>query len=365
MTIGVISRHSVANYRSLLQAYALQTVLEKMGYNAININYTPINEVGGNLAKTLVNNSRWSKNPFTKMAFLAYQYPSFSHTFNTFKKFRTKYLKETVEYYSSEEMKNDLSDVDIFCTGSDQVWNKLYNDNLDPAYFLDFAPDEKKRIAYAASFGGNKFDTKDAKYIELLKKYSYITVREDTGVSLLSEMGLESSQVLDPTLLLNKQEWDLLVEKKEKREPYYLIYQLKPNKQFDEYAKKISKKYHKKLIRVTPFLFQIIKCGKLVYLPNPSEFLWFIKNADCLLTDSFHGSCFAINFNVPFIEILPGKYNARNESLLRTFKLNNRILHDYNNISIVEEKIDYGLVNKLIAKYRIDSIKQLEKMIGV
>ena len=364
MKVGVLSRHSVANYGSLWQAYALQTVIEQLGYESVNINYTPEKEVGGTLAKTLTNVSRWGKNPITKLAFLAYQYPSFSHTFSTFKEFRHCYLKETKEYTSSEQLKNDLPSVDLFCTGSDQVWNLLYDNKIDDTYFFDFLPDDKSRIAYAASFGGNKFEDGDVeKYEKYLKKYDSISVREDSGVQILQEFGIEGTQVLDPTLLLSKEEWEKLLPDKQKKEDYILIYQLRPNKEFDNFAVELSKRTGMKLIRISTMYFQKFKCGEFHYLPKPEEFLWYIKNAKCLLTDSFHGTCFAINFGTQFIEILPGRFNARNQSLLKAMGVEDRILSDYHDYSLYEKKIEWCKVDAIHNAKKEQSIAILKEMI--
>ena len=365
MKIGVLSRHSVANYGSLWQAYALQTILEKMGHEAVNINYTPAKEVGGTLASTLANISRWGKNPISKLLFLAYQYPSFSHTFETFKKFRKQYLKETNEYASSFQLKTNLPEVDLFCTGSDQVWNLLYDNKIDDTYFFDFLPNEKRRIAYAASFGGNDFACANIeKYASFLKKYDAISVREDSGVEILKTLGINGTQVLDPTLLLQKEEWESLLPNKEKKEDYLLIYQLRPNKAFDSYAVNLSKKTGIKLIRISSMFFQKFKVGKFHYLPKAEEFLWYIKNARCLLTDSFHGTCFAINFKTPFIEILPGRFNSRNQSLLKMVKLEKRILSNFDDFSLFEQYLDFNQVHEKLTLFRNNSIRILKEMIG-
>lgn len=364
MKVGILSRHSVANYGSLWQAYALQTAIEEIGYEAVNINYTPAGETGSKLAKTLSSVSRWKRNPITKMLFLAYQYPSTAHTFNTFKKYRKKYLKETNEYTDSNQLSEKLPSVDLFCTGSDQVWNLLYDNKIDDTYFFDFLPEGKKRIAYAASFGGNKFECENTeKYRLYLKKYAYITVREESGVKILKDFGIDSNQVLDPTLLLSGDEWERLLPKNKSKEDYILIYQLKPNKEFDKYALELSKRTGIKLIRISTMYFQRFKCGEFHYLPQPTEFLWYIKNAKYLLTDSFHGTCFALSFQTPFIEILPDRYNERNKSLLKTIGVENRILDDYNDLSIIERKIDWEIIQNNILNKRMESIKILKTML--
>lgn len=364
MKVGVLSRHSVANYGSLFQAFALQMMIEKLGYEAVNINYTPSNEIGGNLAQTLACVSRWRKNPISKLLFYCYQFPSCTHTFNSFKKFRKVYLKETKEYTSSVQLKNDLPEVDLFCTGSDQVWNLLYDNRIDDTYFFDFLPDDARRIAYAASFGGNTFENENvSRYAQYLKKYDAISVREDSGVEILKSFGIQGKQVLDPTLLLDKSDWEKISTDKGKTEGYILIYQLKPNKAFDDYAEEVAMRTGLKLIRISVMYFQQFKCGKFIYLPKPNEFLWYIKNANCLLTDSFHGTCFAINFGTPFIEILPGRFNARNQSLLKIMGLEDRILKDYNDFSLLEKAINWSNVNEIHQKEKEKSLEWLRRMI--
>lgn len=364
MKVGILSRHSVANYGSLWQAYALQTAIENLGYDVVNINYTPKCEIGGTLAKTLLSVSRWGKNPLTKLIFLAYQYPSFTHTFNTFKKYRIRYLKETDIYSDSEQLKNNIPDVDLFCTGSDQVWNVLYDNKIDDTYFFDFLPEGEKRIAYAASFGGNKFQNSDVKkYKAYLKKYDRITVREDSGIDILQNWGILGEQVLDPTLLLSKTEWEKLLPSKKKKNEYILIYQLRPNKEFDKYAVELSRRTGLKLIRISTMFFQKFKCGEFHYLPEAEEFLWYIKNATCLLTDSFHGTCFAANFGTEFIEILPGRFNARNKSLLRVMGLEDRLLTDFKDFTLYEKRINWEMVDQRRERKKMESINILKNMI--
>lgn len=364
MKIAIISRHSVANYGSLWQAYALQTAIENLGHAAININYTPHGEIGGKLAFTLVNNSRWSKSLITKLLFISYQYPSFSYTFNTFKRFRNKYLKETKEYTKYEQLLNNPPNANVYCTGSDQVWNNLYDGKRDDVYFLNFLNESNTKISYAASFGGSKFESNNRdKYIKYFKEYKSITVREDSGVDILNNMGIDSEHVLDPTLLLSNSDWEKLLPNKECKEDYILIYQLRPNKEFDSYAMELAKRKKLKIIRMSTMLFQFTKCGEFKYLPEAKEFLWLIKNSKYFLTDSFHGTCFAINYKVNFIEILPGRYNARNLSLLKKFKLENRILNNKNNFDIVDEEIDWKYVYEKKEYERLKSIEKLKNMI--
>lgn len=125
-----------------------------------------------------------------------------------FSKFRKTYLKQTEkEYNSVEELKNNLPNADVYCTGSDQVWAKIGGVNYDEAYFLNFVPEGKRCISYAASLGKSKIDEElEKKLPELLKKYETILVRENTAEEIIKEKGFNNvKQVLDPTLLLNNE----------------------------------------------------------------------------------------------------------------------------------------------------------------
>ena len=118
-------------------------------------------------------------------------------------------------------------------------------------------------------------------------------------------MGIESEQVLDPTLLIDKNEWSKYITKNVVKEEYVLVYQIHNDQKLNAYAKMFAKKSGLKLVRVSPIFHQFKRGGKFVYLPDIGEFLSLVKNAKYLITDSFHGTAFAINFNTQFIEVLP------------------------------------------------------------
>ena len=150
-----------------------------------------------------------------------------------------------------------------------------------------------------------------------LSRYHHIGVREDSAVSLLNKMGLDSVQVLDPTLLLDSVFWSKIAEPIEEKK-YVLVYQLHNDKRVGTYAVQVAKSLGLPLIRVSTSFHQISREGKFVWCPDIGKFLSYVKNAECLITDSFHGTAFAINFNTPFVEVLPNnKTGTRNMSILK------------------------------------------------
>ena len=200
-------------------------------------------------------------------------------------------------------------------------------------------------------------------YYRYLSKYDCLAVREDSAVSILRNIGLSGMQVLDPTLLMDKTFWNSLCEPI-KYKNYILVYQLGNNKTLTDYAIKVAKLKRMPLIRVSPSLHQAFRGGKFVFLPSIGEFLSLIKNAECLITDSFHGTAFAINFGTQFIEVLPtNSTSSRNVSILRLTGLTGRILNSPNNLNIIDEIIDYDKIETIISNERKNSLKILNDML--
>lgn len=361
MKIDIITRHSVPNYGSLLQSYATQNAIEKMGYESEIINYTRYEERYENLANTLIKGKKWDKNFVLRFIYKIIQTPNYSRMYKNFFLYRKNFLKETqIEYGNIEELNDNIPDADVYCSGSDQIWGKIGTADFDEAYFLEFAKG-KKCISYASSFGKTKLtDSLNINLDRLLGKYTNILVREDSAKELLNHRGFNNvEQVLDPTLLLEKKEWDELANKSTRnvKGDYILIYQLHDNKDFDKYAEKFARKKGMKLLRISPSLYHFTRSGKLIYLPNQFDFLKYFKNAKYILTDSFHATVFSIIFNKKFIDILPlNKTGTRIESILRLFEIKNRILPSYENMSLIDEPIDYDNVNILLEKERNRSI---------
>ena len=368
MKIGVITRHAVPNYGSLLQSYATQVALERMGYDAEIIDYIRNDERAENLSKTLVKGKRWDKNPITRMIYNAIQMPNYSRMYRKFELYRKDFLKVTNKSYGNiDELKQNPPDEDVFCSGSDQIWGKIGQDEYDESYFLEFVKN-KKCIAYSSSFGKTKLsENLDRNLNALLEKYSRILVREKSAKEILENHNIKNvEQVLDPTLLLAKNEWEDLANKTKlnKKEKYILIYQLHDNKEFNEYAKRFAKNKNMKLLRLSPSLYHFSRSGKLIYLPNQYELLWYFKNADYILTDSFHATVFSIIFNKKFIDVLPlNKTGTRIESILDLFEIKNRILKDYNDFNSIDESINYDIVNGKLEGEKQKSLNLLKDAI--
>ena len=364
MDIKVITRHAPSNYGSLLQSIATITILERLGHTCEIIDYIRDDEHGLKAVTTSLNGKQgWNGNPLKKLAYIALRYPEEKKAELKFSRMRKKYLKLTGRCRAHEDLKQ--LDADVFMTGSDQVWGPTLNGQYDEAYFLSFVSG-KPKTAYAASFGRTDFTPQIlAEYKKLLSTYSGIAVRENSAVDLLTQMGIScAGQVLDPTLLLTGEEWSKRI-KRNIEGKYVLVYQLHNNPVLTDYALRFARHTGLPLYRISPTFHQIRRGGKFVYLPDLDEFLSYIKNCTYFLTDSFHGTAFALNFNKQFIEILPNnKTGSRNQSILQLTGLTDRILTDFNDFSMADKVIEYTSVNNILAKERQKSIAILKSLLS-
>lgn len=362
MDIKVITRHAQSNYGSLLQAIATEIILERLGHKCEIIDYLRDDEHGLKGVLTyLKNKPSWNKNLFRKAVFTAIRYMDEKSAEIKFYSMRNRYLNLTKRLNELEDLKK--LDADIFMTGSDQVWGTMQNGIYDGAYFLSFVKD-KPKIAYSASFGRTDFTPEIINdYKSMLLDYTAISVREDSAVSLLKKWGIPcSGQVLDPTLMLTGEEWSKYASSNIQKK-YVLVYQIHKDPHLGNYAKRFAKHLGLPLVRVSSNLRQVIREGNFKWLPDLANFLSYVKNCTYMITDSFHGTAFAINFNRQFIEILPNNNTeSRNMSILNLTGLTDRVLKNLDDFSIATHPINYEKVNSVL---KIERKKSLEILKGI
>lgn len=363
MDIKVITRHAPSNYGSLLQSIATQRIIESIGHDCSIVDYIRDDERGlKSVITALDRKTEWSGNILKKLLYIALRYPEERYAEHKFTRMRKNCLKLTDRCSTHKDLER-LS-ADIFVTGSDQVWGPTNNGRYDEAYFLKFVQ-KGQRVAYAASFGRTNFDdTTISEYIQMLSGYNQIAVREDTAVKMLETMNIGCrGQVLDPTLLLTDKEWSDMAEEKSINRDYVLVYQIHNNPQLDDYAIRFARHVGLPLYRMSATLHQIKRGGKFIYLPDWRKFLSLIQHCRYFITDSFHGTAFALNFNRQFIEILPNNSTGtRNQSILQLTGLQDRIVTNYNTFSIADTNIDYEVVNHILSTERQKSISILKQL---
>lgn len=288
------------------------------------------------------------------------------------RKFVRKYIKVCGPYFSYNQLCDRPPKADIYLTGSDQVWNTTHNKGIDKSYYLGYAPSYAKKVAYGASIGMSEIpnEYKDETK-RLLSKYSAISVREVSNVSILKNIGIDSCMVLDPTLLLNKEEWNKYTNKKINIEkPYILVYSVESKERDKEVgliARNIADAKGWDVIEVNYFgpNKQIPYCNKHFYYATPDIFIKLISQASFVVVSSFHGTAFAINYNKQFITIAPDRFSSRIDGILKMTGLMNRKItsSQENYLSIINESIDFTNVNFILKQEREKSFKFIKEQI--
>lgn len=361
-TVAVMTLHNSPNYGSCLQTYATQTVLSDVGVTPRIIDYyredaIPENETDRALNGQLVKKMPIFRLPGVKALARIPVSRIVARRAAPLNEFRRSRLALTDhKYYSYEDLEADPPQADIYCTGSDQVWNSVWNKGFNKAFYLEFAPAEAKRIAYAASIGKSSLEEwEKAPMREALLKYSHISVREEEAVELLDSIGVHGAvPVIDPTLMLDRSAWGRIASKESVPEqPYILIYQLNKNPEFDQYAQKLSKKLHLPLYRIAYGVHEKRKGEHTIVCPKVEEFLGLFMNAEYVLTDSFHGTAFSLNLGRKFVSISPGRFSGRIMNLLKMTGVTDHYLEDYRDVNIADNPIDFGYVQSVFKDKRL------------
>lgn len=303
MNVGLLTLNAqIYNYGGLLQEYALCKTIEKLGHNAEIINYDVASEWNTFSTKRSIRYISYDKivRQFGKKLHLESSYASRdldAKSKRLFDSFREKCMKfsRRYEYSDLNELRNAY---DGFVCGSDQIWNPSYN---IPSFFLTFVKD-KKKVIYAASVGVSSLSRVEKKvYSELLFDLKYISVREEEAKKMLAPLTTNPiEQVLDPTMLLDREEWKRFVKRDTNQKPYLFCYFLGNNKDNTKAARKFAKENDLELIYAPSNITNSNESMRYLNGIGPIEFLNLIYNADYILTDSFHASVFSIVYNKPF-----------------------------------------------------------------
>lgn len=317
--------HTRDNYGANLTAFALQSFL--------NNSYL----VDNSLLQNDIINRKWS----------------FSFDF------QRKYLKTTKSIDKNCEDLNQ--NANTFITGSDQVFRPIYTQGKLEQYLLDFAKPEAKKIAFSASFGVGKEDflkENSKEIIEHMKKslqsFDFISVREKSGVEICKDvLGVDAEWIIDPVFILEKAKYEELINNATKDYSNEIVsYVLDNNKSYDKAYKHLEKQY----------------CSKVVKLADSNEsvenWLSAIKNCKLFVTDSFHGVCFALIFNKPFICISnKSRGAARFDSILEMLNIENQCINSIDEIYTKDciFKVDYEKVDRRIEEERQKGLAFLQK----
>lgn len=358
--VAVSTIFYVCNYGTVLQAYATQQILDRLGYESEIIRYIP--ERLSNRRVLLSTGDASRSRALRNVVSIAVRTPGNIINRRIFDRFAEKHLTLTEKTYKNvQEVASSLPDAEIFMTGSDQVWNSRYNEGIDAVYYLSFVPEDKKKISYAASIGGDDFEEDEKIEIKrILERYDAISVREKSAKEAISALGIDGVEhVLDPTMLLYKDEWKKLVSPRRVNNRYLLIYTLGRDKTLIDIGAAIAKERGLKLVKIGLDFLWSLKLHKNDQFCTPNEFLSYFWYADYVVTNSFHGLCFSLNFDKQFSIVLPKTYATRLESLLEQFELTSRTVRSVGDLYHQKSSIDYTAVNKRIDDARRHSLSFL------
>lgn len=356
MKINVITLHRVRNYGSSLQTLALQKVLEDNKCQIQVIDYYPERYTSWGLLKRLKGKSKHlEQNPI--LLLIARMIISISYIKKkiVFDDFLKKYINLTeMTYRNEKELLENLPQADAYCTGSDQVWNSHWNEGIDKPLYLSFVKKEHYKFSYASSIGNAVLELDEGRAVKsYLEQYNRITVREDTGVGIIKKLGFEDvKQMLDPTLLLNSTEWSNYVSNKFSNRRYVVTYNLHHDKKIDRYANELAKANNLEVYHISYNLHDIIRRGKLKWCPTIEEYLGLIRDAEYVITDSFHATVFSIIFNKKFVAIYPEQASTRIKSLLHLLDIEDRGTERMPCLEEAYQEINYSKVEQILNRER-------------
>ena len=290
-----------------------------------------------------------------------------------FNLFYEKFYNCSQEFQTPEDLKNASLSYDILLTGSDQVWNPMHTED-DLSFLLSFCADNTPKISYASSFSKSVLpDEYKEVYAKHLKKYKHISVRENSGINIVHELtGKMPFYACDPTLLLSKKAWtDLALQGEHLVKGKYILlyiltYAYNPYPEILNIIEYVKNKVNLPVVILDGSLCtnkiegaQNIKCA------GPLEFLRLIKDADFIITTSFHGTAFSLNFERPFISVLSNnsKSDTRILDLLKVVNAKDRALVYNCSVNDISLDMDYNIITPKVEMIRKESYEYLKMVL--
>lgn len=368
--VGIITFHRALNYGSVMQAYALQAKIKELypDDSVETIDYYPpnIDKIRGIFVPV-----KSVRNIARNLTALLY-YPAFSRRKKSFDRFLDKYVKVSEAKYCAEDNMKDLDEkYDILVAGSDQIWNNNTRDFSLKYFFPDAR--EARLVSYAPSVGNGVFEKgKNEDVFEALNRFSHISVREQSGADKIGKF-LDRNDVpvvIDPTVLVSKDKYETFASKNISHKKYIFMYSIKMQERFLNAVKEISRKTG--LPVVTMFSghssFRVFNYGiEISKHSAPEDFPALIRDAEFVLTDSFHGTAFSVIYKKQFYAFVSEDKNVRDariDTLLTKIGLEDRMLffENYKKENYIND-IDYSEVDVKLDEFKKQSVDYLKESI--
>lgn len=358
MKTKTVTFHGAHNYGAVLQAYALQNALISLGYENQIIDYRVDKN---NLFEKL--DMKINRKNFVNIILnilILFNYSEYKDRFNKFEEFINDCLLLTKPFNSYEELRSCPPEADVYIAGSDQVWN--ISNKVREAFFLKFGKSDTKRVSYAASMGAYDLNTdKKNLFGKLLSNFEKISVREkEASVFIKDNYNIESQVHLDPVFLLKRDKWKEIAIDYEHNTKYILCYPLLFSPLLNDSLKKLKQMTGYTIIVVTSNPREKIYGDIYIRNAGPKEFLGLIKNAQTVLTTSFHGTAFSIIFEKQFYSF-PVFNSTRITNLLELLGLQDRQVSDVHGLSLKD--INYEKANIVLEKEVDKSFDFLQRII--
>lgn len=260
-----------------------------------------------------------------------------------------------------ESLSDFSKDYDKIIVGSDQVWNPQYCEERPMRYLLDFVECDKKKASYASSFGISELPKEyEYEFRKYLNKFSRISVREEnTQRILLNQLGIKSTIVLDPTLLLGKKEWEKFITLP-KESNYVFLYEVMHRPEAVEFAYNLATEKGLSVIHKNVYDYELKNRAKMWFM-SPEEWMGYILKAKYVVTTSFHGTVFSLNFNKQFWVLPRPSTASRVDYILSKYGLEDRKINT--TVYCETKDIDYVRVNSLLEQDRKESKDFLNKIL--
>jgi hypothetical protein len=381
-TIGILTLQNSNNYGAMYQTYALSRYLENRGHKVFIIDYEMTRDTSGLFdylkhPVSFIQKLFYRKEQILNSLFNKKSTPTIDRKqafIEIFDQFRKSYLNITKEEYNYQKLLDACPEADVYICGSDQIWaaDFLFT---SPAFLLGFVPKGTKRVSYAASFGKNRLETYlDKPFRKYINQFDAVSVREKSGVDIVNSFSdMDAKHVLDPTLLLDKDDYlDIIDYSLVPDEPYIFVYKLNQTKELSDWMdsciNEISKKEHLSVLAVsTNLVYPFDENWKELH-PTPGQLLGLIEKSTVTTTNSFHGTVFSIILQTKFLSFARDSYkdkqNVRMEELLSNLDLESFYCEPFLDVINVSGKLgkkyDYDNTFTKLSAMRRDSEVFLE-----
>ncbi len=347
------------NFGSMLQCYALQQVLDKLGVDNVVVDYCNDALLTKDINDPLKNmrDSRLLSRLGCRLS-----YPQIRKANKKFEAFWSEHYRKTDKAYTSQNF-NEL-ELDGYICGSDTIWDVDESEGFDRGFFADFdCMRGKHNISYSASIGNRAFVESDrSELTRMLKNFRHIALRETNNMGIIDTCtDLPITGTIDPTLLLDRSDYESIVKEVKQDKPYILLYSREYNAEMVKFADKLAKKHKLKVIEISLRIQNFYK-HKMAYNTGVDEFLGLVKNAEYVVTNSYHGSIFAMQFSRELYVFSRSGCSNKIKVLIEMAGLESRMLTSSD--SEEQDKIDYNKVWSRILAERDRSLQYLKNALN-